>query len=306
MQNLPPLNGFRAFVSVANHMSFSAASKELSISRSGVSHHIKSLEVYFGFQLFHRHVNKITLTIEGEKMLPSIVKAFELITDVVDEITKDSGDISVHMTSSFAISWMMPKFFNFEARYPKINVNISEGPESHIENKYYDLKIVYSESSMEIPPLIEEWMIPVCSPDYFNSNKISIKRFSENRLLLNSRNGMDWKAWSKSMKIDGDDFDRHVSQAMKLSTDSSAIEMAISGLGIALANVNYVTSELTNKTLVPALPVTPFLLGAHYLDYKKHLVSGATLSLIKWLQSEGEKSKNFIIEFTEALEINNI
>lgn len=51
---IPPFAALRAMASVARLQSVTKAAKELNVSHSAVSHHIKALEDWFGRSLFQR------------------------------------------------------------------------------------------------------------------------------------------------------------------------------------------------------------------------------------------------------------
>ena len=76
-KKLPSLNFLNTFETVARHLSFTNAAKELYVTQAAVSHQIRSLENHLGVELFHRVNRKIILTKEGEKLLPSVVKGLQ-------------------------------------------------------------------------------------------------------------------------------------------------------------------------------------------------------------------------------------
>ena len=86
LKKLPSLNFLSTFETVARHLSFTNAAKELYVSQAAVSHQIRSLEENLGVELFHRDNRKIILTKEGEKLLPSVVSGLQGISDSLDKI----------------------------------------------------------------------------------------------------------------------------------------------------------------------------------------------------------------------------
>ena len=68
------------FMSVANHLNFSQAAKQLQITQPAVSHQIKTLEDELGTALFHRSSKSVRLTQEGH-----------MFTQYAEEILKLSG-----------------------------------------------------------------------------------------------------------------------------------------------------------------------------------------------------------------------
>ena len=58
----------RAFLSVAHHLSFTKAAKELGISQPAVSKHVQELENTYKVHLFSRQGSQIELTAEGQAL----------------------------------------------------------------------------------------------------------------------------------------------------------------------------------------------------------------------------------------------
>ena len=83
---LPSLNFLNTFETVARHLSFTNAAKELYVTQAAVSHQIRSLENQLGVELFHRINRKIILSKEGQKLLPSVVSGLQGISDSLEDI----------------------------------------------------------------------------------------------------------------------------------------------------------------------------------------------------------------------------
>jgi LysR family glycine cleavage system transcriptional activator len=83
---LPPLNGLRAFEASARHLSFKRAADELCVTPGAVSQQVKSLEESLGAQLFRRLPRGLLLTTAGENYLPSISKAFHIISEATESV----------------------------------------------------------------------------------------------------------------------------------------------------------------------------------------------------------------------------
>ena len=82
---LPSLNFLNTFETVARHLSFTNAAKELYVTQAAVSHQIRSLENQLGVKLFHRINRKIILSKEGQKLLPSVVSGLQGISDSLED-----------------------------------------------------------------------------------------------------------------------------------------------------------------------------------------------------------------------------
>jgi|GEM_PF-4305190 len=73
---------FREFLAVVQYKSISAAAASCYISQPALSKHIKSLEEYFGRELFHRAPKEIVLTRDGEKLFPYIQTIWKKFTSM--------------------------------------------------------------------------------------------------------------------------------------------------------------------------------------------------------------------------------
>ena len=100
----PSLNFLLTFESVARHLSFTNAAKELCVTQAAVSHQIKALEDYLGSKLFLREKHRIFLSEEGQQLLPSVVSGLQGIADSIDSLRTDEFEdtLVVGVGSSFS------------------------------------------------------------------------------------------------------------------------------------------------------------------------------------------------------------
>ncbi len=73
------------FITVAEHQSFSQASKILYLTQSVVSYQVSTLEKELGFPLFVRDTHNVALTKAGEQFLHAIVKLKEMYSSSVEQ-----------------------------------------------------------------------------------------------------------------------------------------------------------------------------------------------------------------------------
>ena len=73
------------FLTAAEQKSFTKAAKVLSLTQPAVSHHISQLEAELNAPLFLRGRHELTLTREGERLLPKIRQAVEAFEQVEQE-----------------------------------------------------------------------------------------------------------------------------------------------------------------------------------------------------------------------------
>lgn len=117
--------------------SFNKASRILHVTPSAVSHIIAKLEEDFGFPLLYRNRSGISLTPDGEKMLPSIQELLSCSEQLSQEISDLNGvmegKVRIAAFSSVACTWLPHIVRRFKEVHPHVTVNILQGSYGEIE-----------------------------------------------------------------------------------------------------------------------------------------------------------------------------
>ncbi|NER61134.1 LysR family transcriptional regulator [Pseudomonas sp. MAFF212428] len=120
----------RAFWAVAQSLSFAVACERLHLSQSALSLTIKSLEEGLGGRLFTRTTRNVTLTPEGESLLPLARRLLADWDNAEDEIrqrfTLQRGRVTLAAMPSFAGNLLPPILKAFRTRYPNIGVTVND------------------------------------------------------------------------------------------------------------------------------------------------------------------------------------
>src|SRR3546814_14266950 len=86
MRRIPGFVLLRAFESAARLESFTLAALELHLTPSAIGHQMRKLEEYFGRALFIRRNRRVELTAEGQRLLKSLTRAFDVIEAAGGEV----------------------------------------------------------------------------------------------------------------------------------------------------------------------------------------------------------------------------
>ena len=120
----------RAFVTVAKYQSFAQASEHLHISQPALSLTIKALEDNLGGALLTRTTRSVSLTPEGEVLLPL---ARRLLVDFDDteellrqRFTLQLGRVAIAAMPAFAGNLLPASLKVFRQRYPRVNVTVHD------------------------------------------------------------------------------------------------------------------------------------------------------------------------------------
>ena len=120
----------RAFLAVAQSLSFAVAGERLYLSQSALSLTIKALEEGLGGRLFSRNTRNVALTPEGEALMPLARRLIADWDNAEDELrqrfTLQRGRVTLAAMPSFAGNLLPPILKTFRARYPQVNVTVND------------------------------------------------------------------------------------------------------------------------------------------------------------------------------------
>lgn len=122
----PNLTWLRSFEAAARLLSFTQAGRELGLTQTAISLHIKSLEATLGCQLFVRRARHLSLSAMGQAYLQSVTEALTNIdlatTSLFGPVARQT--ITVRAPISTAALWLAPRLPRFTAAHPGISVRL--------------------------------------------------------------------------------------------------------------------------------------------------------------------------------------
>ncbi len=296
MRKLPPLKSIQAFEAAARLNSFIAASAELLITPSAVSHRIQELERYLGVQLFHRVHRTVVLTDAGQRFSAEVGLALGRIEAISSEITRvgKSDLITVHVVPSLAAQWLMPRIARFSTQYPDIDVRITASVEQvNLEEGKVDLAIHYGSvlkrAGTEIEEFPPEPIVALCSST-FVKGRLALKTTSdlERYPLIHSEiNKYSWRDWQKEHP----EVKLNLDRGLRFDRSFMAIFAAADGLGVCLESKLLVERQLDSGRLVLPFGDNGPRIQCHSMSY---LTSRAKLPKIRkfrdWIVDSLKKS----------------
>jgi LysR family carnitine catabolism transcriptional activator len=198
----------RAFLAVAQCLSFAQAGERLHLSQPALSLTIKALEEDLGGQLLTRTTRAVSLTPEGETLLP-IARQLLADWDNTEELlrqrfTLQLGKVSVAAMPSFAGNRLPSALKVFRERYPRVNVAvhdvINEQVLEMVDHRRVELGIGFepeSSNTLTFTPFYKDRfvaVVPLDSPlaeqgvvtwdELLRHDFITLQRPSAVRLLL--------------------------------------------------------------------------------------------------------------------------
>ncbi|MGY6038821.1 DNA-binding transcriptional regulator DsdC [Aeromonas sp. AE23HZ002T15] len=263
------LNGYQlsklhTFEAAARHGSFALAADELALSPSAVSHRISALEEELGFKLFQRFHRKVELTAEGQRVFWALKSSLEFINQEILEIKSQelSGSLTVYSRPSIAQCWLVPRLADFSRQHPQIELNIMTGNENiNLHGYGIDLTLYFDDKTparLAIHPLMDEYMVPVCSPEYAEQHRLwnNPDNLQHCRLLHDRQawghdsEADEWRSWAEQVGLSLTDCQSN----MGFDRSDLAIIAAMNHAGVAMGRKRLVSKRLARNELVAPFP----------------------------------------------------
>ncbi|WP_192037113.1 LysR family transcriptional regulator [Halomonas sp. YLGW01] len=166
----------RAFLAVAQTLSFTRACDRLHLSQPALSLAIKGLEDSLGGPLLIRSTRRVSLTPEGEALVP-LAKRLLADWDNTEErlrqhFTLELGRVAIAAMPSFACNLLPDALMAFRSRFPRIQVTvhdvINEQVIEMVRHERVELGIAFAPEAMEdlaFTPLFSDRFVAVLPPD---------------------------------------------------------------------------------------------------------------------------------------------
>jgi len=247
-----PLNGLRAFEAAARHLSFTKAAIELCVTPAALSHQVKALEERIGVPLFRRRPRGLSLTDEGQALLPVLSEAFDRMAALLDGFDGGKGRevLSVGVVGSFALGWLLPRLAGFAAAHPFVDLRLSTNNNRiDIAEEGLDFAIRYGDGAWhgtEAILLFEALLSPLCAPE--TGARLREPADLAGEVLLRSYRTGEWAAWLEAAGVPTPSLTGPVFDSAAL-----LVQAAIAGHGVALVPV-----RLFGEILAEGRAVRPF------------------------------------------------
>ena len=304
MPHIPGTRALHAFEAAGRHLNFTRAANELHVTPAAVSHQIKEFEDQLGIELFHRTSRTMRLTEAGEIMHVAAIEALSGLTRAVSrakKMARGSSLLKVTADAQFASKWLMRRVEAFKKAHPDIELRFDISYEVRdLEHDDVDIAIRFGTGKYPrlcADRLFDNVIIPVCSPRLLESGpplKEPRDLFQHTLAHIEwSRRGVTWPNWRMWMAAAGiDDFDD--SRTIVFGTSTDALQAAIDGHAVALADFTIVANDLSEGRLV-----RPFQLGikmarefAYFLVYPESMADDPRIVAFRaWIIEEAAKTQ---------------
>jgi DNA-binding transcriptional LysR family regulator len=127
---LPDFESLRCFVQAASLKNFRVAARSVALSPSAFGGRIRRLEESLGAPLFLRSTRKVTLTTEGERLLPQARRCLDEALRCVEAVKGDaesSYDLVIGTRFEVGLRWIVPALGQLESARPERRLHVYFG-----------------------------------------------------------------------------------------------------------------------------------------------------------------------------------
>lgn len=296
LKNLRNINLLRTFESAARHQGYGSAATELHVSQAAVSQQMRQLESELNCQLFIRKGRKMVLTQQGTTLLNTTQQAFSLLQTGINEITTESlnGSLTITSTQAFTTLWLMPRLHKFSELHPDIKINVTSSSDfADLKQQHIDLAIRFGinvEKNTSSDHVCEYFgeapAYPICSAQL--AETISMKKAEDLLkawlIRLEQPNPYDWASWFDHAGVEAH---QHHQQWTQVNSTDMALNAVLNGHGVTLAAKYLCTQHLESGQLIVPFDIPHPNVIKRYLVFDPTSAKKARLKVFTdWLVTE--------------------
>ena len=287
---LPSLLALRCFEVAARLENFGRAAAELHLTHGAVSRAVRLLEDELGVALFERRNRRVFLTEAGRRLAQAVSEGFGLMRQAVGELRASARQARRWVLScepTLLMRWLIPRWAEFQARHPDIDVHLVAGGGPFSFGNGIDLAIRRDDfpwpDSYHVEPLFAEKIGPVCRPDKVPSwfevqHDVTTLRANAPRLQTRTRPDA-WQAWATATGLVIPETPGQTFEHFYFS-----LQAAVAGLGIAIGPWHLVRDDVASGLLAAPLGFVEDSSRYCLLSPRPLPAAGPQADLLTWLR----------------------
>ncbi|MDR9804726.1 LysR family transcriptional regulator [Rhizobium hidalgonense] len=253
------VSALRTFQRVVETGSFSAAAHDLDVTQPAVSRQVAALEGHFNTRFLHRTTSGLSLTAEGERMLPMALRILEAVEELGDAAGSEgamaSGKVRLSVPAPLGL-YLSDLLGDLLSAHPKLSVELllREQSSDMIEERL-DLEVrlgSVADSSLVCRRLGWTTAFLVASPAYLarRAAPLAPKDIKDHECLCYSRAG-GANIWSFSNG--SEDISVRISPRLTACNAVAIRRAALAGAGLAVLSHIIAMPDIAAGRLIPVM-----------------------------------------------------
>lgn len=294
-RRIPRLEVIEAFIEAARAPSFRVAAERCALSPAAFSRRIQAFHAFVGRDIFCRQPGGMRLTAAGQDCLNTLEPVYGSMVQAALTLgeRRAAEKVTLSLSHSLAMSWLIPRLERFHRRYPNIEVSIQTTRTAEaIRSGVADLGVCATDidaAGLQTEHLLDLHVAPVAAPEVaaaFREGRIDL---AGQRLLAPAHAPGIWSWWSEATGING-----HPLQASETFDMAYALyEAAATGWGVASGMGVTVASHLKTGRLVSlGLPSARYPGGYRLVARAGRNRAPAVAAMWSWLAEEARSGRD--------------
>lgn len=249
----PSLNALHTFEAAARLRSLTRAAEELHVTVSAVAFQVKQVEQVLGVKLIARAGRTVDVTREGAALAAELSAPFDAIRRTAQRyrsLPAPADVVTVSMLPSFASMWLLPRLFDLQAAYPRLDLRISTSERRvRLMSEGIDCAIRCGPggwAELEATYLFPQRLAPLCHASY-TARAAPLATPADlvaHSLIGNRARPSEWEDWSSTASAS-------TPQPVQLVENRELVLSSIrAGLGIGLLDVSVLQKEIEGGDLI--------------------------------------------------------
>ena len=285
------LKSMRLFVRVAQSKSFKKTADEHHLPAATITLAVQELERELGVRLLHRTTRNVSLTSDGERLLPRILH----LIDEWENLNQHQSDaikglVRIDVPTRMARRLIIPQLPELLSIHPELQIEIRSTDRAvDLVAEGIDVAIRVGEltdSSLIAKSLGSLDIINCASPAYINAYGLPKDLADlDNHLMIQYSSPTTGKAFEWAYQKDGEMLERPMATRVTVNSAETYIASAIAGLGIIQVPAYDVRTELKENLLIEILSeLRPANMPVHAI-YTHRTPAPKIYRVIEWIQS---------------------
>ena len=286
----------KVFETVARHLNYSRAAKELRMSQPGVSSHVKQLEWHAGLPLFEQMGRKIYLTAAGHEMLRYSRAIIQQIKEADEALAALKGirggrlNIAVISAGDYFFPGLLAEFCRrHENVTVRLSVNNREEIVRQLTENTTDLTVLLRPP--ENPDMVAEAFAPqphviIAAPEHrlVRKRHISLQALANEAFIVRER-GSDTRIAMEELLAESR---VKFKVTMEIKSTETIKQAVIAGMGISFLSAHTIGRELElGRLAVLDIEGFPVMRKWHVVHHRNKRLPPVAVAFKEFLLQEG-------------------
>jgi LysR family glycine cleavage system transcriptional activator len=252
----PPFAALRFIEAAARHRSYSAAGASLGVTHSAVSQTVRRLENLYGQVLFQRRGLQMAPTAAALALAEAYREAERIVSRAERQVRAADGapTLVVSTLPSIAKLWLSSRLKRLRDALPEISVEVRTSRDiANLDTDGVDVALRVGPGDwpgVRKELLFEEYVFPVCSPDFLRRHSTQIEAGLAGLPLIQEDLNL-WPAWFAAAGLRA----QPACHGPMFDDSSLTVDAAAAGLGVALVRRLHAQEALAAGRLVRISPI---------------------------------------------------